>query len=127
MTTTGTWYPPSLGTGGFLADGQMFTNPPFAEMTDTDHDPTGRGRVNLAAIVALRATVSDRAILNWLELLVLLPEGNGTLETAALRERWNISQPALSRRMSDLFSAGLINYRSGGGRYRVRWIQGVEP
>lgn len=30
-TTTGTWYPPSLGTGGFLAEieGQLFTNPPF--------------------------------------------------------------------------------------------------
>ena len=30
--TTGTWYPPSLGTGGFLAEGQLFTNPPFAPM-----------------------------------------------------------------------------------------------
>ena len=83
--------------------------------------------MNLQEIVALRATVGDRAILNWLELLVLLPEGNGTLETAALRERWNISQPALSRRMGDLKLCGLINYRAGGGRYRVRWIQGVEP
>ena len=35
MTTTATWYPPSLGTGGFLAEieGQLFTNPPF-KMTD---------------------------------------------------------------------------------------------
>jgi hypothetical protein len=32
-TTTGTWYPPSLGTGGFLHEGQLFTNPPF-KMTD---------------------------------------------------------------------------------------------
>ena len=29
MNTSGTWYPPSLGTGGFL-----LTNPPFAPMTD---------------------------------------------------------------------------------------------
>jgi hypothetical protein len=29
MTTTGTWYPPALGTGGFLHEGQLFTNPPF--------------------------------------------------------------------------------------------------
>lgn len=29
MTAAGTWYPPELGTGGFL-----LTNPPFAPMTD---------------------------------------------------------------------------------------------
>ncbi|MEY2643702.1 MAG: hypothetical protein RLZZ611_351 [Cyanobacteriota bacterium] len=29
MTPSGTWYPPELGTGGFL-----LTNPPFAPMTD---------------------------------------------------------------------------------------------
>jgi hypothetical protein len=33
-TITGTWYPPSLGTGGFLVEGQLFTNPPFHPMTD---------------------------------------------------------------------------------------------
>ena len=37
--TTGTWYPPFLGTGGFLADGQLFTNPPFTEMTDSNFSP----------------------------------------------------------------------------------------
>jgi hypothetical protein len=37
MTTiTGTWYPPSFGTGGFLHEGQLFINPPFRTMsTDT--------------------------------------------------------------------------------------------
>ena len=30
---TGTWYPPSLGTGGVLIEAQLFTNPPFAPMT----------------------------------------------------------------------------------------------
>ena len=35
--TAGTQYSPSAGTGGFLADGQLFTNPPFAQMTDPDH------------------------------------------------------------------------------------------
>ena len=43
MNTIGTYYPPFLGTGGFLHDAQLFSNPPFA-MTDTDHDPTGRGQ-----------------------------------------------------------------------------------
>lgn len=32
-TTAATWYPPALGTGGFLLDAQLFTNPPFAPMT----------------------------------------------------------------------------------------------
>ena len=36
---TGTWYPPSLGTGGVLIEAQLFTNPPFKM---TEHDPTGR-------------------------------------------------------------------------------------
>ena len=36
---TGTWYPPSLGTGGVLIEVQLFTNPPFKM---TEHDPTGR-------------------------------------------------------------------------------------
>jgi hypothetical protein len=36
-TTTGTWYPPALGTGGFLHEGQLFTNPPF-NMTDNITD-----------------------------------------------------------------------------------------
>lgn len=36
MTTTGTWYPPALGTGGFLHEGQLFTNPPF-NMTHPFH------------------------------------------------------------------------------------------
>ena len=36
ITTAGTWYPPSLGTGGFLHEGQLFINPPFRTMsTDT--------------------------------------------------------------------------------------------
>jgi hypothetical protein len=36
MTTTGTWYPPALGTGGFLHEGQLFTNPPFIMTTPSD-------------------------------------------------------------------------------------------
>ena len=36
MTTTGPWYPPSLGTGGFLHEGQLFTNPPFKMTTPAD-------------------------------------------------------------------------------------------
>lgn len=34
MTSTlGTWYPPALGTGGYLIKRQLFTNPPFHPMT----------------------------------------------------------------------------------------------
>lgn len=36
MTTAGTWYPPSCGTGGFLIE---LTNPPFTMTTPTDHTP----------------------------------------------------------------------------------------
>ena len=33
---------------------------------------------------------------------------------------WHCSQPTVSRRLGRLHDAGLLNYRSGGGRYRIR-------
>ena len=51
MTTTGTWYPPSLGTGGFLHEGQLFTNPPF-KMTTT---PDRQDAIKTACHNAVRA------------------------------------------------------------------------
>jgi hypothetical protein len=43
MTTTGTWYPPSFGTGGFLHEGQLFTNPPFKMTTNITETLQERG------------------------------------------------------------------------------------
>jgi hypothetical protein len=43
-TTTGTWYPPALGTGGFLHEGQLFTNPPFNMTTNINETLQERGK-----------------------------------------------------------------------------------
>lgn len=41
MTTTGTWYPPTAGTGGFLIEGQLFTNPPLKMTLPNDYARCG--------------------------------------------------------------------------------------
>ena len=38
-STVGAWYPPSAGVGGFLLDGQLFTNPPFNVTTMSTQHP----------------------------------------------------------------------------------------
>jgi hypothetical protein len=38
-STVGAWYPPSAGVGGFLLDGQLFTNPPFKVNTMSTQHP----------------------------------------------------------------------------------------
>lgn len=74
-------------------------------------------------VVELRPQLQDHAILDWIELLALLPDGTGSLSTDELRDRWHCSQPAVSRRLGNLARAGLISYRAGGGRYRIFRIE----
>ena len=38
-SANGAWYPPSAGVGGFLLDGQLFTNPPFKVNTMSTQHP----------------------------------------------------------------------------------------
>ena len=38
-SANGAWYPPSAGVGGFLLDGQLFTNPPFNVTTMSKQHP----------------------------------------------------------------------------------------
>jgi hypothetical protein len=74
----------------------------------------------IAQLPFLRARVSDSTLLDWLDLEQLLPERPCHIETDVLRRHWFCTQPSVSRRMTRLWEAGLLDYRAGGGLYRIR-------
>lgn len=76
--------------------------------------------------LALRARVPDATLLDWLDLEQLLPERPCHIETDVLRRHWCCTQPTVSRRIARLWEAGLLDYRSGGGLYRIRRLGPTE-
>jgi len=70
--------------------------------------------------------VPDGTLLDWLDLERLLPERPCHIETDVLRQHWHCTQPSVSRRLGRLWEAGLIDYRSGGGLYRIRRLGPAE-
>lgn len=83
----------------------------------------GVTRDHLSEALALRwrcAGASDAVLLDWLDLARLLPELPCQIGTQALAVHWDCSQPTVSRRLSRLWDANLIDYRPGRGRYRIR-------
>jgi DNA-binding MarR family transcriptional regulator len=73
-----------------------------------------------AELLALRHRVPDATLLDWLDLEQLLPERPCHIETEVLRRHWCCTQPSVSRRITRLWEAGLLDFRSGGGLYRIR-------
>lgn len=73
------------------------------------------------ALLALRFRVSDDTLLDCLDLARLL-RPPCTVTTDQLREHWHCSQPTVSRRLSRLWEAGLLDYRHGRGAYAIRRI-----
>jgi hypothetical protein len=71
-------------------------------------------------LLALRHRVSDSTLLDWAELEQLLPPRPCRIRVAELRRLWRCSQPTVSRRITRLWDAGLLDYRAGSGWYRVR-------
>lgn len=71
-------------------------------------------------LLSLRHRVPDSVLLDWLDLEQLLPKRPCHIETDVLRRRWLCSQPTVSRRITRLWEAGLLDFRSGGGLYRIR-------
>lgn len=72
-----------------------------------------------AQLLALRHHVPDSALLDWLDLAQLL-EPPCVIPTELLMQHWHCTQPNVSRRLGNLWHAGLIDYRAGRGRYTVR-------
>lgn len=74
----------------------------------------------LEQALALRAFVPDSTLLDWLDLERLLPPRPCHIETEVLRRHWHCTQPSVSRRLGRMWEAGLLDYRAGGGLYRIR-------
>ena len=97
MTTAGTWYPPSRGTGGFQHEGQLFTNPPF-KMTDLVNSPPHytAGSVEVIDILEQAATTAPDPVMGGLQwqclkyLLRLWLKGNALQD--AQKARWYLNR-----------------------------------
>lgn len=72
-----------------------------------------------ADLLALRHRVPDATLLDWLDLAQLL-KPPCTISTRLLIEHWHCTQPNVSRRLSRLWHAELIDYRAGRGQYIIR-------
>lgn len=124
--TTGTWYPPAAGTGGFLADLPLLRNPPFALMPSA----TQSAAINLPALLAARQSAPDGVILDCLELHNWLSPHLSASEpirvtSEQLQARWICSQATASRRMDALRRHGLIacsQQLGRGAHWKIRRI-----
>ncbi len=73
----------------------------------------------LADLLARRHLVSDATLLDWAE-VTSLASRSGRVCSDQLQAFWQLSQPAVSRRLRRLAAAGLLQYRAGGGYYRLQ-------
>ncbi len=70
-------------------------------------------------LLQLRQLHGDQNVLDLLELSMAGPEG--MVSTQALIERWQVTQPNVSRRVAALQTIGLVDVTSGHGAYSVHW------
>jgi hypothetical protein len=96
-TSTGTWYPPRFGTGGFLHEGQLFTNPPFKMTDPVNHPPHyTAGPVEVIDILEQAASVAPNPVLGGLQwqclkyLLRLWLKGNSLQD--AQKAQWYLNR-----------------------------------
>ena len=80
--------------------------------------------IPISRVLALRPTVSDRALLDYLT-LVHLRANPGMVTVRDLRERWGCSQSQVSRRINALAAAGLADITPGWGAYQVHGVEVV--
>jgi DNA-binding IclR family transcriptional regulator len=70
-------------------------------------------------LLDLRRQHGDQKALDLLELSMAAPAG--TVSTQKLMERWQVTQPNVSRRVTALQAMGLVDVSSGHGFYMVHW------
>jgi DNA-binding IclR family transcriptional regulator len=70
-------------------------------------------------LLARRRLVPDATLLDWAEALALADD-QGQVRTTHLQELWACSQSSVSRRLGRIAAAGLLQFRAGGGRYRLQ-------
>ncbi len=73
----------------------------------------------VADLLARRRLVPDATLLDWAEALALADD-RGHVHTSHLQELWACSQCSVSRRLGRIAAAGLLQFRAGGGRYRLQ-------
>lgn len=78
----------------------------------------------ILALLPLRSRVSDPTLLDWLDLEQLLPERPCRVRRADLEAHWQLTQPALHRRLRRLQRAGLLDYETEHG---TTWINRLGP
>jgi hypothetical protein len=82
--------------------------------------------IPIRRLLALRPEVSDRVLLDYLELAVLAREP-GQVGTQLLQDRWRCSQSTASRRVNAVSAAGLADITSSWGAYQVHSVDLLEP
>ena len=70
-------------------------------------------------LLDLRRQHGDQKALDLLDLATAGPEG--MVETQTLIDRWQVTQSAVSRRITSLQAMGLVDVSSGHGVYSVHW------
>jgi hypothetical protein len=75
-------------------------------------------------LVAMRRTISDRVLMDYLHIRVLTG-GCGFAATATLREAWSCDQSTVSRRVNAVAAAGLADITTSWGGYRVHGLREV--
>jgi len=76
-------------------------------------------KLSIRRLLELRKKHGDQKALDLLELSMAGPEG--TVSTKTLMERWQVTQPNASRRITALQAMGLVDVTSGYGFYHVHW------
>lgn len=74
-----------------------------------------------ADLLALRHSVPDSVLLDWLDLAQLV-EPPCEIRTPVLCEHWACSQATVSRRLHRLHHAGLLDLSRGWGAYQIHHI-----
>lgn len=75
-------------------------------------------------LLQLRARVPDSTLLDCMELAQLLPELPCRVRRSDLEAHWQVTQPALHRRLRRLQHAGLLDYKTERG---TAWANRIGP
>ena len=77
--------------------------------------------IPIRCLVALRPTIGDRVLMDYLHIRVLTG-GCGFAATSALRNAWGCDQSTVSRRVNAVAAAGLADITTCWGGYQVHGL-----
>ena len=79
----------------------------------------------ISKVMRLREQHGDRAVLDMLQVAMLLRYEPGIVTTEQLQQAWQVHQSNVSRRMTALRRQGLIDASSAHGGYEVHGLEVV--